>query len=64
MLVCVRIEVKRSRICHVASSVVRHDGDIIADLILLGISFERSKRIAHRHIRRPGNASVGAEGIE
>ena len=64
MLVPVRIEVKRSRIRHVASGIVGYDSDIIAYLALIGIALERIKRIADRDVRRPCNAAIRTPGIE
>jgi len=60
----VRVDVKCGGVSHVAPSVVGHDGDVIAYLILIWIAFERIKWIADCHVRRPGRAGVGAEGIE
>ena len=59
-----RVEVESGRISDITSGVVRNDGDVIADLVLVRIAFEWIKRIAHRDVRRPGNAGVGAIGIE
>ena len=59
-----RVEVESGRIRHIATGAVRHDGDVIAYLALIRPAFERIKRIAHRDIRRPGNAAVGAVRIE
>ena len=59
-----RIEIERGGIRHIATGVVRHDGDIVAYLTLIRPAFERIKRIAHRDIRRPGNAAIGAIRIE
>ena len=64
VLVSAWVEIEGSRICHIASGVVRNDGDVIAYLALVRIAFERIKRIAHRDVRRPGYARVGAPGIE
>ena len=64
MLSVVRIEVERSRVRHVAAGFIGNDGDVVAYLALVRIAFEWIKRIAHRHVRRPRHASVGAEGIE
>ena len=64
MLVRVRVEVERGGIRHVASGVVRNNCDVIAYLVLLRIAFERGKRIAHRDVRRPGDAAIGTERIE
>ena len=50
VLVAVRVEVKRVRISHIAASLVRHNSDIVTDLILLRITFERVKRIADSDI--------------
>ena len=64
MLVSLRIKVKGGRVRHIAPSLVRYDRDIIAYLVLIRIAFERIKGIAHRDVRGPGNASVGAKGIK
>ena len=64
VLIPVWIEVKRSRIRHVAPSIIGDDSDIVAYLVLIRIAFERIKGIAHRDVRGPGNASVGAKGIK
>ena len=64
VLIPVRIEVKRSRIRHIAPSIVGDDGDIIAYLILIRIPFERIKWVANRHIGSPSDAGVSAIGIE
>jgi hypothetical protein len=60
----VRVEVKRGGIRHIASGIIRNDGDVVAYLVLLRIAFEWSKRIAHADVRRPVNAAVGTERIE
>ena len=60
----VRIKVKSGGIRHVAAGIVRHDGDVIADLVLVGITFERIKGGTHRHVRRPRDAGIRAIGIE
>jgi type II secretory pathway component PulM len=59
-----RVEVVSSRIRHIAAGVVRDDGDVIAYLALVRPAFERIKGITRRHVRRPGDAAVGAVGIE
>ena len=64
MLTRARVKVVGGRVRDVASRVIRHDGDVIAYLVLLRIAFERIKRIAHRNVRRPSNAAIRAEGIE
>ena len=64
MLPLTRIEVVGSRICHVAAGVIGYDGDVITYLVLVRIAFEWSKRIAHCHIGRPGDAAIGAVGVE
>jgi hypothetical protein len=64
VLVSLRVEVKRGGVCHVAAGLVGNDCDVVTYLILIRIAFERIKRIAHCHIRRPGHASVGAKGIK
>src|SRR5713101_2504600 len=64
VLVPDRVEVKRSRIRHVASGLVRYNCDVVAYLVLIRIALERIKWITYRNIRCPGNASVGAKRIE
>jgi len=64
VLVSLRVEVKRGRVRYVTAGFVGNDGDIVAYLALIWIPFERIKRIAHCHVRRPGNTSIGAPGIE
>lgn len=64
MLTSGRIEVKRSRIRHVASRQVGNDGDVIANLILIRPAFLRVERVAHRHIWRPGNTGIRAIRIK
>jgi hypothetical protein len=64
VLASLRIKVKGGRVSYVASSFVRYHRDIIAYLALVRIAFERIKRIAHCHVRRPGRAGVSAKRIE
>lgn len=64
MLSSSRIEVVGSRICHVAAGVIGYDGDVITYFVLVRIAFEWSKRIAHCHVGRPGDAAIGAVGVE
>ena len=64
MLSAVRIEVERGRIRDVAPSVVGHDRNVIAHLVLHRVAFERSKRIAYRDVGCPGQAAVSAPGVE
>jgi hypothetical protein len=64
VLARVRVKVERRRIRHIATGVVRNNGDVIAYLVLLRIAFERGKRIAHRDVRRPSDAAVGTPGVE
>ena len=64
MLAPVRVEIKRGRIRHVATRVVRNNGDVIAYLVLIRIAFERIKGIAHGDVRRPRDAAIRAERIE
>ena len=64
MLIPVWIEVKRSRIRHVAPSIIGDDSDIVAYLVLIRVAFERIKRIANRHIGSPSDAAISAPGIE
>ena len=60
----VRVNVKRSGICHIASGRVRNDRDVIANLSIVRITCLRIKRIAHRNVRRPRQSTVDAEGIK
>ena len=46
MLVPLRIEVERGRIRDVTACVIRYHRDVIADLVLVGITFEGIKRVA------------------
>jgi hypothetical protein len=64
MLTPIRIEIEGSRIRHVAASLIRNDGDVIAYLVLLRPSFLRIKGVADRHIGRPGNAGIRAVRIK
>ena len=64
MLSVVRIEVERSRVRYVAAGFIGNDGDIVAYLVLVGITLRRIKRVARSNIGRPGDASVGAIGIK
>ena len=64
VLAPVWIEVKGGGVSHITSGIVRYNGDIITYFLLVRVAFEGIKRIAYRHVRRPGHASVGAEGIE
>ena len=64
MLAPVWIEVKGGGVSHITSGIVRYNGDIITYFLLVRVAFEGIKRIAYRHVRRPGHASVGAEGVE
>ena len=60
----VRVEVESSRIRNVTAGIIGNNRDIIPYLALVRIALERIKRIAHRHIGRPGHPGIGAEGIE
>jgi len=64
MLVPARVEIKSSRIRYVAAGIVRNNGDVIADLVLIGIAFGWNKRVAYCHIRRPCDTCVSAPGIK
>jgi len=59
-----RIKVECGRIRHIAAGIVGDDRNVIADLVLHGIAFERSKRVAYRDIRRPRHAPVRAPRVE
>jgi hypothetical protein len=58
------IEIECSRVRYVTAGFIGNDCDVVAYLALVRVAFERIKRIAYRHVRRPCHASVGAEGIE
>jgi len=58
------INVKSGGICHVPASRIRHDGDIITDLLIVRIPSLRIKRIAHRDVRRPVHTTICAVGIK
>jgi len=58
------IEVERRGIRNVSTGVVRNDGDVIANLTLVRITFERIKRTANSYVRRPGDTGVCAKGIK
>ena len=64
VLVSLGIEVKGRGVRNVTAGFIGNDGDIVAYLALIWVAFERIKRIADCHVRRPGNASIGAPGIE
>lgn len=64
MLRTVGIEIERRRISDVTSRVIGNDGNIVANFTLIWITLERIKQVANGHIGRPGNAGVGAIGIE
>jgi hypothetical protein len=64
VLVTVRVKVERGRICDVAPGIVRHDGNVIPDLALVGITLRWIKWLAYRHVSRPSNASISAVRIE
>jgi hypothetical protein len=64
VLVASRVEVERGRIRHVATGVIGNDRNVIANLVLVRITFERIKRIANSYVRRPGNTGVGAVRIK
>ena len=64
MLAAARVEVERGGICHIASRVIRHNGDVIAYLALVRPAFQRIKGVAYRYVRRPGHAAIGAVGVE
>jgi hypothetical protein len=64
VLAPVRVEIKSGGIRHVAAGIVRHNGDVIANLILIGVALGGIKRVAYCHIRRPCDAGVSAPGIE
>ena len=64
MLTPARVKVERGRVGDIASRVIRHDGDVIAYLLLNRPAFQRVKGIADGYVRRPSHTAVGAIGIE
>jgi len=64
VLVPAWIKVERGRIRDVSACVIRYHRDVIADLILVGITFEWVKRITHCYVRRPRDPGIRAIGIE
>ena len=64
MLVSLWVEVEGGGVSHVAARFIGNDSDIIAYLALIGIALEWVKWIAHRHVRRPCHAGIGAKGIK
>jgi hypothetical protein len=64
MLSTVGIEVERRRIGNVTARVIGNDGNVVADLTLVRVAFQRIKEIAYRHVRRPGNTGVCAIRIK
>jgi hypothetical protein len=64
VLSVVRVEVECGRISHVAARLVGYNRDIVAYFVLIRITLRRVKRVAHSNIGRPGDASVGAIGVE
>jgi hypothetical protein len=57
----VRVLVKRSRIRHVASGIIRYNRDVIAYLLILWKACLGIERIAHLDIRSPRCSTIGAK---
>ena len=64
MLTPARVEIEGGGVSDISSRVIRHDGEIIAYLVLHRPPFERRKRSAHGDVRRPCDAAIRAERIE
>ena len=64
MLTPTRVKVVGCRVGNVSSGVIRHDGDIIAYLVLVRIAFQGIKRVTYCHIRRPRYPGVRAPGVK
>ena len=64
MLTPARVEIIRGGVGDVASSVIGHDGDVIAYLLLYWPTLEWIKGVANRYVRRPSNTTVGAVRVE
>jgi hypothetical protein len=58
------VDIESGRIRYVAPGVIRYDGDVIAYLLIVRKTRLRIERIAHRNVRRPGDATICAPGIE
>jgi hypothetical protein len=59
-----RVEIKSGRIRHIAAGIVRHNGYVIAYLVLVWIALQGIKRVAYCDIRRPRYPGVRAIGVE
>ena len=64
VLVTVGIEIECGRIRGVATCLIRHNGDVVADLTLVRVTFERVECIGHGNISRPRHAGISTKGIE
>jgi hypothetical protein len=64
VLSTVGIEVERRGIRDVTAGVIGNDGNVVANLTLVRITFERIERSARSHVRRPGNTGVSAIRIK
>ena len=64
MLIAARVEIEGGRIRHIATSGIGHNGNVITDLALIRVPFERIKGTADCNVRRPRYTRVGAERIE
>ena len=64
MLTPARVEIEGSGVGDIPSRVIRHDGDVIAYLVLYRPAFERCKRSAYGDVRCPCDAAIRAERIE
>lgn len=58
------VEVECRRIRHITSRIIRHDRDVIADLVLVRPTLSGIKGLAHRNVCRPANTAIGAVRIE
>src|SRR5581483_2216211 len=59
-----RVLIESGGIRDVATGGIGHNGDVIANLLVLRETSLRIKGVAHRDIGRPGNSPVRAPGIE
>ena len=60
----IRVDVESRGVGHVPTRCVRHDRDVIADLLVIRIPNLRIERVAYRNVSRPRNTAIRAVGVE